>query len=250
MTNRLPNNFLVDVGLPVYNEESCLEENSLVLADYLKREANFRWQITILDNASTDETQAIGEKLAAENECINYTRLPRKGKGYAVKSFMLSSPGDVIAFMDIDLSTKLRHFKLLVEGIAAGHEISIGTRLAKESKVNRSRMRELTSRVYNGLRKLMFRSKFSDAACGFKAIRQDVARALAPIIQDDTWFFDAEMLLLAEHFKMQIFEVPVEWEEDPDSKVRLPSTTRELVGGLIRMRFSIKKKKIDWNKDS
>lgn len=231
----------VDVVLPVYNEEAVLRNNTLILYEYLKRTADFSWNIIIADNASSDRTSEIAKALISGKSNIRYEFLPVKGRGYALRNAFLRSNADILSWMDIDLSTNIRYFKLLIEGIQCGYDIAIGSRLMQGSRIKRRLNREIISRAYNSLVKILFFNGFSDAQCGFKAFRADVIKRLMPLIKNNNWFFDTEILLLAEYNKYRIFEVPVEWIDDIKSKVNIPKTVMEDLAGLLRMRATLHK---------
>ena len=228
---------LVEIVVPVYDEEAVLEANVRLLLDYLRREYPFRFSIVIADNASTDRTPAIAARLAREEPEVRVLRLERKGRGLALRTAWLASDADVVSYMDVDLSTNLDSFLPLVAPLLSGHsEVAIGTRLAHRSYVRRRRKREVLSRGYNLLVRIGFRAGFSDAQCGFKALCADAARRLLPLVEDEGWFFDTELLLLAERNLMRIHEVPVDWIEDLDSRVHIPSTVAADLAGLWRLR--------------
>lgn len=241
----------VEIAIPAYNEEDCLRENVLILHEWLKESANFTWLITIADNASTDRTREIGEELSSNYERIRYIRLPVKGRGYALKHVFLQSEAEVVGYMDVDLSTSINYLNVLIEGIACGIDLAIGSRLKQASRIERSLYREVTSRTLNIISKCLFFARYSDSQCGFKALRADVARELVPLVENNHWFFDAELLLIAEYNKYRIFEVPVDWKEGIRSrtKVQVPKTVLEMLGGLLRLRFSIHKKKVKRDSD-
>jgi glycosyltransferase involved in cell wall biosynthesis len=210
-----------------------------VLTSYLERELPFRWRVTIADNASRDATPQIAAALARAHPDVHHLRLEQKGRGLAVRTAWLASEADVVSYMDVDLSTNLESFLPLVAPIVSGHsELAIGTRLDRQARVRRQVKREVLSRGYNTLVHLGFRSGFSDAQCGFKAVRSDVARLLLPHVEDDGWFFDTELLLLAERNGLRIHEVPVDWVEDLDSRVDLVPTIAADLRGLWRVRRS------------
>jgi glycosyltransferase involved in cell wall biosynthesis len=228
---------LVEIVVPVHNEEAVLEPNIRLLLNYLRREYPFRFSIVVGDNASVDGTFAIAARLAWTEPEVSVLRLERKGRGHALRTAWLASPADVVSYMDVDLSTNLESFLPLVAPLLSGHsEVAIGTRLAHSAHVRRRLKREVLSRGYNALVRLGFRAGFSDAQCGFKALRVDAARSLLPLVEDDGWFFDTELLLLAERNGMRIHEVPVDWVEDLDSRVDLLSTIGGDLAGLLRMR--------------
>jgi glycosyltransferase involved in cell wall biosynthesis len=234
-----PNRQLVEIVVPVHDEERTLRGNVEVLVRYLRTEFPFRFRVVIADNASTDSTPALARQIADRHREVSQLRVERKGRGLALRTAWLRSEADVVSYMDVDLSTNLDSFLPLVAPLLSGHsEISIGTRLARNAHVRRRIKREALSRGYNLLVQAGFRAGFSDAQCGFKALRTDVARRLVPLVVDDGWFFDTELLLLAERNRMRIHEVPVDWIEDLDSRVDLLPTMAADLAGLWRLRRS------------
>lgn len=230
----------LEIVVPVFNEESVLEESITKLANYLQREMSITWQITIADNASTDNTPVIAARLAADMPHVVYRRLDVKGRGYAIRDAWSCSEAEVLAYLDVDLSTDLAALPPLVAPLLSGHsDISIGTRLGVSSRVSRGPKREFISRSYNFLLKRTMQVRFSDAQCGFKAIRADVANKLLPHIVDNGWFFDTELLIIAERSGLRIHEIPVDWVDDPDSRVDIKQTALDDVRGLIRVANSL-----------
>ena len=228
---------LVDVVVPVFDEERTLVRNVETLLAYLDDEFPCRFRVVIADNGSADATPEIGTELAARHDEVEYLRLERKGRGHALRTAWLASGANVVSYMDVDLSTNLESFLPLVAPILSGHsELAIGTRLGHSAHVRRRLKREVLSRGYNLLIHAAFRAGFSDAQCGFKAVRADVARQLLPLVEDDSWFFDTELLLLAERNGLRIYEVPVDWIEDLDSRVELAPTIAADLAGLWRVR--------------
>ena len=227
---------LVDVVVPVYNERAVLELSIRRLHRYLSEKFPFSWRITIADNASTDDTLAIARRLAGELPALEVLHLSQKGRGRALRAAWSSSNADVVAYMDVDLSTDLRALLPLVAPLLSGHsDVAIGSRLANGAQVERSRKREFISRSYNHLLHTALRARFSDAQCGFKAVRADVARKLLPEVRDESWFFDTELLVLAQRHGLRVYEVPVDWVEDPDSRVDVPSTVAGDLRGVARL---------------
>jgi putative flippase GtrA len=226
----------VDVVVPVYNEERALRGCVDVLESYLDERFPFQWIITIIDNASSDETLSIANELAGRSERVRVLHLDQKGRGRALRTAWQSSDADVVAYMDVDLSTGLDALLPLVAPLINGHsDISIGSRLAAGARTVRGPKRELISRCYNAMIRLSHGARFSDAQCGFKAARTDVIRPLLQHVKDDNWFFDTELLLLAEHNGLRVHEVPVDWVEDIDTRVRVTATALEDIRGLIRV---------------
>ncbi|MEI6726859.1 MAG: bifunctional glycosyltransferase family 2/GtrA family protein [Actinomycetes bacterium] len=231
---------LVDIVLPVYNEESDLGRNVARLHEYLEGQSAFSFRITIADNASSDGTWAVACRLAESVPRVTALHLDEKGRGRALKAAWSRSDATVLAYMDIDLSTDLAALLPLVAPLVSGHsDLAIGTRLSRSAVVHRGPKREFISRSYNRLTRLALHCRFSDAQCGFKAIRADRARALLPWIEDDGWFFDTELLVVAERAGLRIHEVPVDWTDDPDSRVDIVPTAVADLKGIARLRHAL-----------
>ncbi|MDO8451416.1 MAG: glycosyltransferase family 2 protein [bacterium] len=228
----------LNVVIPVYNEEKDLESSIRTLRSYLIQNlTDFEWDITIVDNASSDQTLTIAERLSATHPSqISVIHLNKKGRGRAVKYAWEQSTHEYLAYMDIDLSTDLKHFPNLVRALLRGYDISIGSRNAHGARVQgRNGLRTITSKGYIFLIKFFFWVHFSDAQCGFKAVTRRVVDALIPHVTDDEWFFDTELLLLAEKSGYRIYEEPVTWIDNPGSTVRVWKTAQGDLRGLLRM---------------
>jgi glycosyltransferase involved in cell wall biosynthesis len=226
----------LEVVVPVYNEQAALEQGVRTLHDYLSAEFDIPWRITIADNASTDATLQVATLLTYDLDRVGVLHLDEKGRGRALKRAWLESRAKVVAYVDVDLSTDLRGLPPLVAPLLSGHsDIAIGTRLASSSRVTRGGKREFISRSYNFLLRRAMGAGFSDAQCGFKAMRADVAKKLLPLVEDTGWFFDTELLILAERSGMRIHEVPVDWVDDPDSRVDVVATARDDLQGMWRI---------------
>ncbi len=226
----------VDITIPVYNEEADLEASVRRLHAYLGAQLPFRFRITVADNASTDDTWSIARALEQELPDVVAVHLDVKGRGRALRQVWTASDAAVLAYMDVDLSTDLAAVLPLVAPVVSGHsDMAIGTRLAHGARVVRGTKRECISRCYNLLLRATLSAGFSDAQCGFKAIRADRARALLPLVEDSGWFFDTELLFLAERAGMRIHEVPVDWVDDPDSRVDLVATAIDDLKGVARL---------------
>ncbi|MDT3396475.1 bifunctional glycosyltransferase family 2/GtrA family protein [Streptomyces sp. B1866] len=228
---------VLDVVIPVYNEEKDLESCVLRLHEHLTRTfPYYGFRITIADNASTDTTPLIAARLAATMERVASVRLEQKGRGRALRTVWSQSDAPVLAYMDVDLSTDLNALLPLVAPLMSGHsDLAIGSRLASGSRVVRGRKREFISRAYNLILRGSLAARFSDAQCGFKAIRKDVAERLLPLVEDTGWFFDTEMLVLAERAGLRIHEVPVDWVDDPNSTVHIVRTATDDLKGVWRV---------------
>ena len=227
---------VLDLVIPVYNEEAGLDRSVRTVRAYLDHCFPYPARLTIADNASTDGTLAIARGLARELPGVRVVHLPAKGRGRALREVWLESDAQVLAYMDVDLSTDLSALLPLVAPLVSGHShLAIGTRLGRTSRVERGPKRETISRCYNLLLRGILAARFSDAQCGFKAIRADAARELLPLVQDTGWFFDTELLVLAERAGLRIHEVPVDWVDDPDSRVDIVPTAMADLRGVTRL---------------
>ena len=227
---------IVDIVIPVYNEEADLEPCVRRLHAHLTAGMPYPFQITVADNASTDTTLEVANRLAAEFPSVRVVHMPEKGRGRALRAVWSTSDAAVLAYMDVDLSTDLAALLPLIAPLVSGHsDLAIGTRLHRGSRVVRGAKREFISRSYNLMLRHTLSTRFSDAQCGFKAIRREVAAHLLPLVEDDGWFFDTELLVLAERSGLRIHEVPVDWVDDPDSRVDVVSTAMADLRGIARL---------------
>jgi len=229
---------LVDVVIPVYNEERDLAGSVTRLEEHLNTLPVFSWRIIIADNGSTDRTPHIAEKLVAQYPIVRYIRIPEKGRGRALRQVWSASDADIVSYMDVDLSTDLTYLEELISSLTEGYDVSTGCRLHPDSRIERSLYREILSRGYNLLLRIIFGVHFRDAQCGFKAATKVFIDEVGPRIQGVKWFFDTEMLILAEKNNYRIREIPVKWIEDPRSTVRVSAAVRENIAGILRLRFS------------
>ncbi|MBI5620962.1 glycosyltransferase [Candidatus Gottesmanbacteria bacterium] len=227
----------LNIVLPVYNEEKELQESVMTLYGYLSRELDdYVWRITIVDNASTDNTYTIAKSLGTTHERVRSVHLDRKGRGRAVKYAWQRFTADINAYMDIDLSTDLQHFPSLIRSLTRGYDIAIGSRNAHGARVyGRNALRTITSKGYIALIKLFFWVHFSDAQCGFKAVTRRIVDELIPVVDDNEWFFDSELLITGEKLGYRIYEEPVTWIDNPGSTVRVMRTAQGDLEGLWRI---------------
>ena len=232
-----PASIRVDAVIPVYNEAHVLEKSVATLSEYLERSLPYDWRIVVADNASTDATLTVATRIGNENRRVNVLHLDQKGRGRALKAAWLGSEADVLSYMDVDLSTDIRAYPALVRAIAEeGYDVATGSRLAKGARTKRSLKRDTLSRGYNLLIKTAFRTRFSDAQCGFKAVSKRAARALLPRVENNEWFFDTELLILAERGGYRVKDIPVRWLEDTDTRVNIRKTVIEDLQGLWRLK--------------
>lgn len=227
----------LNVVLPVYNEELELKDSVFRLKSYLETlPKKYFWKITIVDNASIDNTMQIALGIAKKDKRIIALHLDKKGRGRAVKFAWTTSSDEILAYMDIDLSTDLSHFESLLQSLERGYDIAIGSRNLASSRVsNRHWLRTITSKGYILLIKMFFFVHFSDAQCGFKVVSRRVVASLLPLVSDDEWFFDTELLILAEKLGYKIYEEPVTWIDNPGSTVRVMKTASGDLRGLWRL---------------
>ncbi|RLV49445.1 glycosyltransferase [Nocardioides mangrovicus] len=226
---------VLDVVIPVYNEEVALTPAVERVVAHLRR-LPWSFRVTIADNASTDGTAIVARRLDHAYDEVHVVHLAEKGRGRALKRAWNRSAAQVLVYMDVDLSTDLNALLPLVAPLISGHsDLAIGSRLRSGSRVVRGAKREVISRGYNLLVRGALRARFSDAQCGFKAIRADIAREVLPLVEDNAWFFDTELLVLAERIGLRIHEVPVDWTDDPDSRVDIWRTARDDVRGIARL---------------
>jgi glycosyltransferase involved in cell wall biosynthesis len=228
----------VEITVPVHNEARDLEQSIGRLVEFVRGVSTFESRIVIADNASTDGTLALAQDLARRHTVVSVVHLPERGRGGALRAVWSRSDADVVSYMDVDLSTNLKFFPLLIHGLSIGYDVAVGSRRLQASQTERCFKRELISRGYNWIVKALFWNRFSDAQCGFKALDRRVAQLLLPHVRDNSWFFDTELMLLAERWGCKVFEVPVEWIEDLDSRVRIVPTALEDLRGLLRVRLA------------
>ncbi|MEP7024530.1 MAG: bifunctional glycosyltransferase family 2/GtrA family protein [Actinomycetota bacterium] len=226
----------VEIVIPVRDEETDLGPSVRRLDAYLRTSFPFTARIIIADNGSTDGTWAVATALAAELDQVQAAHLAESGRGRALRSIWSGSDAEVLAYMDVDLSTDLNALLPLVAPLLSGHsDIAIGTRLARGARVVRGPRREIISRGYNLLLRATLGARFSDAQCGFKAISRTRAQVLLPLTRDTSWFFDTELLILAQQAGLRIHEVPVDWIDDTDSRVNVAATMLADLRGIARL---------------
>ena len=231
---------LINITIPVYNEERILPSSIARLISFLERNFPYRCELLIANNGSTDRTLAVAHELATKDQRIRVLHLSEKGRGRALKTAWTQTKADILTYMDVDLSTDLYAFPSLVEPLATGsHDLAVGSRLLNPMLTRRSLKRDIISRGYNLLVKAFFRTRFSDPQCGFKAITKAAASSLLPLVEDNGWFFDTELLVIAERLGYRIFDLPVRWVENADSRVKILRTALEDMRGLVRLRSNL-----------
>jgi glycosyltransferase involved in cell wall biosynthesis len=233
-----PETRTVTIVIPVLNEAHVLENSVEKVRAYLKPTTfPYRWELLIADNGSVDGTQAVAQRLAEKYENLRFVHLQQRGRGRALRHAWFFSQADIVCYMDVDLSTDLSHLIELIDAIAKeGYDLSTGSRLMSASRTKRSFKREFISRSYNLFVKIVLGTKFSDAQCGFKALSRTTVEHIVPQIEDQSWFFDTELLVLAEKQGLKIKDIPVHWVEDDDSRVKIAQTAWDDIKGVFRLR--------------
>lgn len=231
----------LQVVIPVYNEEKDIEKCIARLREFLSEYMNrYEWQVVVANNASTDNTLEIAKKLSKIYSDVSYVHLDKKGRGRALRKAWTETKADIVSYMDVDLSTDLEAFPVLIEALAfRGYDVATGSRLMSGSRTKRCLKRDILSRGYNLIVKTMLGTKITDVQCGFKAATGKAARELAPLVKDNNWFFDTELLIVAEKKGYRIFETPVTWDEDLHSKVRIFKTVYDYLRDVSRLRYEM-----------
>ena len=231
---------MIEITLPVLNEERTLETQVRKLYNYLLKEfpPDPDWKIVIADNGSTDNTRDLGEKLAAEYEQVKYIRVEEKGVGPALQSSWGQSTADIVGYMDLDLATNLKHFPEALRALASGHDLVYASRLVKGAVIReRKPIREFSSRVFNLIARNYLGVHFSDGMCGFKFMKREVFKKLYEGgARSKTWFFSAELLAVAEWQGYKIYELPVEWTDSPESHVKILPLAVQYLKAMKKLR--------------
>jgi glycosyltransferase involved in cell wall biosynthesis len=228
----------VDVVIPVLNEAHVLEKSVGTVRAFLTAHAPWQWRVVIVDNGSTDGTDQVALRLAHAHSDVRFLQLPQRGRGRALRHAWTQSDADIVSYMDVDLSTELAALLKLVDALRnQGFDLGTGSRLLPQSRTSRSLKREVISRIYNLIVKVSLRTSFSDAQCGFKVVSRRVVLDVVPRVADQAWFFDTELLVRAERQGYRIKDLPVEWREDDDSRVKILSTAWEDLKGIARLRL-------------
>lgn len=227
----------VELVVPLLNEAHVLEESVVTIREFLLAHFPYPWTILLADNGSEDGTPEIARELASRFEEVEALTLAERGRGRALRLAWRHSRADIVAYTDVDISTELEALEKLCRAIhEEGYDLAIGSRLLPDSQVARGPLRETISRLYNLLVQTVLRIRFKDAQCGFKAISRRVADEIVPMVVDEAWFFDTELLVLSEKRGLRIKEIPVRWADDDDSRVRIVSTAWEDIKGVLRVR--------------
>ena len=231
----------IDIVIPTLNEAHVLEKSVQTLREFCSREMrSYAWKVVVADNGSSDGTDGIARRLEQTYSDVGAVLLRERGRGRALRTAWGGSDADVLAYMDVDLSTELAALPKVADAVAKdGFEVAIGSRLMRGARIERSFKREFISRSYNLMIRMLLRTRFSDAQCGFKAVSSRVVREIVPLIEDQGWFFDTELLVLSERLGYPVKDVPVLWIEDNDSRVKIVKTALDDIKGLLRLRRTL-----------
>ncbi len=223
----------VSIVLPAYNEARNIERAVKAVTETMDR-TNYDYEVIIAEDGSTDGTDKIARKLADGKRVIHLHSDERLGRGKALNRAFSQARGKVVAFLDVDLSTDMAHLSELIDA-AFKHGIAVGSRLKKESKTERPIKRDLPSRVYNFLVRLLLKSKVSDHQCGFKAFRKDVIMKIMPLVRDNHWFWDTEVLVIAQRMGYNVYEIPVRWKQGDETRVSVTKDSIYMFRCLLKM---------------
>ncbi len=226
----------INITIPVFNEEKILNESIRKIFLFCQGNIQDNFKIVIANNGSVDNTENVAKKICKDNKEIEYLFIKKKGRGNAIKTSWLKINANIYSYMDIDLSTDLKAFPKMVNEIIKGYDIVVGSRFIKKSRVKRQLHRTVLSRVYNLFVQKLFHTKIKDMQCGFKVVNKKVVNNLLKRTRNDEWFFDTELLLLAEKEGYKIKEMPIEWSEHSDTKVKIIKTIINYIIGLIKLK--------------
>jgi glycosyltransferase involved in cell wall biosynthesis len=230
----------ITIVIPVYNEEKILEKSIIKVYNYCKKNVKYNWKIVIADNASNDKTREIGMKISKKLQAVQYFYLNKKGRGLALKKAWIKNISDINIYFDVDLATDLSAVSKAIQEIEKGADIVIGNRYDKKSKTVRLKFRLFLSKSYNYLVKFFFiKTKIFDFQCGFKAVKKEIVQKIITKVNDNEWFFDTELLLLAEKYKFKISQIPVIWKEMGDTKVSFFKDILKFIKKLFLLRIRI-----------
>ena len=231
----------VDIVIPVFNEAHVLERSVRRVHDFFSSNCPYRWKIVIAENGSTDDTATVGRHLCEKLVALDMVVIGQPGRGRALRTAWTESRADIVSYTDVDLSTGLEAFPRLFGAlIDEGYDLAVGSRLLSASHTTRGMKRQIISRGYNALLRLAFGVRFSDAQTGFKALTRAAVTDILPLAEDQSWFLDTELLVLAEHLGFRVADIPITWVDDEDSRVKIVDTAWKDIQGVMRLRRSFR----------
>lgn len=236
----------IELTIPVLNEDTSIDAKVRELNTYIEENLQEFGDIKIIiaDNGSTDKTQEKAQTLERELWRVQYLRLEQRGVGLALKSSWTRSSADIVGYMDLDLATDLKYVRpALQKLIASEAEIVTGSRLKRGAKViGRSRIRNFTSISFNAMVKNVFNTSFSDGMCGFKFLQRTILdRLISNGAKSDGWFFATELLVVGEFLNYRVYDLPVVWTDDPNSKVNITKLTIEYIKQIMQLKKTLKR---------
>ncbi len=226
---------MLSIILPAYNEAKRIESAVERIMEFMN--SNFQdFEIIIAEDGSTDGTDKVAEKLAEKYGFVRHLHSDeRLGRGKALNNAIKRSEYEFVIYMDVDLSTDLKHVNDIYEALKAGYDIAVGSRLLKSSRAKRPFTRDLSSRVYNFLVRALLKSGIHDHQCGFKGFRKSRIADILDSIADNHWFWDTELLVLAQRKGLKIKEIPVTWEHGGESKVSILNDSIYMLRNIFRI---------------
>ncbi len=230
----------IDITIPVLNEEETLVKQVEKTLQFLMSSSLQNYRIVIADNGSDDQTEFLGRQLASIHEGkVSFIKVGKRGVGLALRTSWMQSDADIVGYMDLDLATDLKHLEQVYHLIKnEGIPVVNGSRLLAGSHVvNRTLTREFTSRTFNSVVRNLLGVSFTDGMCGFKFFRRQIAQSIiATGVNTEGWIFSTEMLVKTEWKGIYIHEIPVHWEDDQNSKVKIFKLSLEYLRHLWKLR--------------
>ena len=229
------------VVIPSYNEEEILEKNTIEVYNFLKKNIkDYRWRIIISDNCSLDRTLDLAKRLSKRYKNISYVHMNKRSKSLAIKKIWLAEEADVYMYMDADLSTDLKHIPDLLLGIEKGNDLVTGSRTSEESKTSRNFNRHIISLALILMLKILFSTSLSDFQCGFKAINKKIRNNILPKMKaTEHGFMDAEMLIVAHKKGYKVLEVPVIWQDERESRIKVFAGIFDALKNMLKIKYDL-----------
>jgi glycosyltransferase involved in cell wall biosynthesis len=230
------------IVIPVLNEEKILKENVLKIFNFCQKNLTINWQIVIVDNRSTDQTVVIAKDLGRRYQQIEYLYVDKVGKGVAIRTGWQKYSADIYCFMDADLATDLSALVTLISSFKEGYDMVIGSRFLAQSQVSRSLIRKMFSFGYHLVARILLNLKIKDLPCGFKAINSRIKENVLPKVKDEAWFFDSELVIVAEKQGYRIKEIPIIWQEPRKGRGESRVKTLSLSLAYFKQLLALKKR--------
>lgn len=230
----------VSMVFPAYNEAKMLRDTVEKTVQALEESA-YSYEIIIAEDGSTDGTDKIALELSRQYPTVRHIHSDQRlGRGLALKNAFNSCGGEILAFMDVDLATDIKHLKTLIESIKEGYDIAIGSRMHPESKVERKLSRKISSKMYNFMVRTLLGSKIKDHQCGFKAFKREPLLRILEETKSTHWFWDTEILVRSSKKGYKIKEIPVEWRSGKETKVHLFKDSLSMGWQLLKFWWNLK----------